>query len=105
MLIVLFLNCFLGASRPTLDHSQGDSLTSPMLITAFELFRPEGHREPRNEVESLSPAKRLLGFEPETFRFLTHYQSVYTLKVYKTESYAPTKTIRTTYIKTLKLEN
>ena len=33
-------------------------------------FRPEGHREPRNEVGSLSPAKRLLGFEPGTFQFL-----------------------------------
>ena len=33
-------------------------------------FRPEGHREPRNEVGSLSPAERLVGFEPGTFRFL-----------------------------------
>ena len=63
MLIVFFLNCFLAASRPTLDHSQGESLTNPILITAFELFRPEGHREPRNEVESVIPAKRLVGFE------------------------------------------
>ena len=32
----------------TLGHSQGDSLTKPMLITAFQLFQPEGRREPRN---------------------------------------------------------
>ena len=42
-----------------------------MLITAFELFRPKGHREPRNEVESLSPTERLVGFEPGTFRSLS----------------------------------
>ena len=40
-----------------------------MLITALLHFRPEGHREPRNEVGSLSPAKRLMEFEPENFRF------------------------------------
>ena len=28
-------NCYLAAPRPTLDHSQGDSLTIPMLITVF----------------------------------------------------------------------
>ena len=37
--------------------------------TAFVQFWPEGHREPRNEVGSLSPAERLVGFEPGTFRF------------------------------------
>ena len=42
-----------------------------MLINAFFLhFRPEGHREPRNEVGSLSLAERLVGFKPGTFRFL-----------------------------------
>ena len=41
-----------------------------MLITAYVRIRPEGHREPRNEVGSLSPAERLAGFEPGTFRFL-----------------------------------
>ena len=40
-----------------------------MLITAFLQVRPEGHREPRNEVGSLSPAEGLAGFEPVTFRF------------------------------------
>ena len=38
-----------------------------MLITAFVQIRPEGHREPRNEVGSLSPAERLVDFEPGTF--------------------------------------
>ena len=32
---VLFFNCYLAASRPTLGHSQGVSLTNSMLITAF----------------------------------------------------------------------
>ena len=30
-----FLNCYLAAPRPTLGHYRGDSLTHPMLITAF----------------------------------------------------------------------
>ena len=64
-----FFNCYLADPRPTLGHSQGDSLTNPMLIAAFYLIRLEGHREPRNEVGSLSPAERLAGFEPGTFRF------------------------------------
>ena len=75
------------APRPTLGHYRGDSLTYPMLITCVLHIRPEGHRElmlitcvlrirpegqqePRNEVGSLSPAERLVGFEPGTFRFL-----------------------------------
>ena len=41
-----------------------------MLIIAYVHNRPEGHREPRNEVGSLSPAEHLAGFEPGTFRFL-----------------------------------
>ena len=35
-----------------------------MLITAFVQFLQEGHREPRNEVGSLSQAERLVEFEP-----------------------------------------
>ena len=66
---VFFLNCYFAVPRPTLGHSQGASLTNPMLITAFVQVRPEGHREPRNEVGSLSPAERLAGFEPGTYRF------------------------------------
>ena len=64
-----FCNCYLAAPRPTSGHYRGDSLTHPMLITAFLHIRPEGHREPRSEVGSLSPAERLVGFEPGTFRF------------------------------------
>ena len=64
-----FFNCYLVAPRPTSGHYRGDSLTHPMLITAFLHIRLEGHREPRSEVGSLSPAKRLVGFEPGTFRF------------------------------------
>ena len=65
-----FFNCYLAVPRPTLGHSQGDSLTNPLLITVFVYIRPEGHREPFNEVGSLSPAECLAGFEPGTFRFL-----------------------------------
>ena len=64
-----FFNCYLAVSRPTLGHSQGDSLTKPMLITAFVQIQPEGHQEPCNEVGSLSPVKRLAGFELGTFQF------------------------------------
>ena len=32
-------------------------------------IQPEGHWQPRNKVGSLSLAKRLVGFEPETFQF------------------------------------
>ena len=67
MMIFFFFNCYLAVPRPTLGHSQGDSLTNLMLITAFVHIRPESQREPRNEVGSLSPAERLAGFEPRTF--------------------------------------
>ena len=60
-----FFNCYLADPRPTLGHSQGDSFTNPMLIAAFYLIRPEGHREPRNEVGSLGPAERLAGLNRE----------------------------------------
>ena len=65
----IFSNRYLAAPQPTLDHSQGDSLTNPMLITMFYLLQPKGHWEPHIEVGSLSPAKHLVGFEPGTFRF------------------------------------
>ena len=64
-----FFNCYLAAQRTTLGHYQGGCFTHPMLITAFLPIRPEGHREPRNEVGSLSPAEHLVGFEPGTFQF------------------------------------
>ena len=59
--------CYFSVPRPPLVHYRG--LTHPILITAFLHIQPEGHREPRNEVGSLSPVKLLLGFEPGTFRF------------------------------------
>ena len=66
---VYFINCYLAAPRPTFGHYLGGSLTHPMLITAFLLyiFDPEGHRKPCSEVGSMSPAERLVGFEPGTF--------------------------------------
>ena len=63
-------NCYLAAPRPILGHFWEDSLTHPMLMNAFFHFRPEVHREPRNEVGSLSPAERLVGFEAGAFQFL-----------------------------------
>ena len=50
----VFINCFYWL---TLGHSRGNSLTNPMLITAFVQFQLEGHPEPRGEVESLRSAK------------------------------------------------
>ena len=40
-----------------------------MLVTVFLHVRPEGHQEPHKEVEALSLAKDLVGFELETFQF------------------------------------
>ena len=65
----VFFNCHLAAPRATLGHYRGGSLTHPMLNTCVLRIRPEGHREPCNEDGSLSPAERLVGFEPGTFRF------------------------------------
>ena len=62
-------NFFLTAIWPTLGHSQWDSLTNLMLITAFAQAQPEGHRESCNEVGSLSLPECLAGFEPGTFQF------------------------------------
>ena len=74
--VPFFFKYYLAVPRPTLGHFWGDSLPNPMLITAFLLIRPEGHREPRNEVGSLSPAERVVGFEPgssdSNFNALTH---------------------------------
>ena len=64
-----FFNCYLAVRQPSLGHSQGDSLTNPMLIPAFVQGRPKGHWEPCSKVGSLSLAKHLAGFEPGTFWF------------------------------------
>ena len=69
MSILFFFICYLAVPRPTLDDFQGDSITNLMLITVLLHVRPECHREPRNEVGSLSPVKLLAGFELGTFRF------------------------------------
>ena len=47
-----------------------------MLITAFLHIRPKGNQDPCNEVGSLSPAERLVGFELGTFRFLLQHLKV-----------------------------
>ena len=60
-----------GCPTANLGHYRGDSFTHPTLITPFVKFLPEGHREPRGEVGSLSPAEHLVGFEPDTFQFLS----------------------------------
>ena len=60
-----FFMCYLAVLRPTLSHSQGDSLTNLMLITAFVEVWTEGHREPHNEVGSLCPAEHLASFDWE----------------------------------------
>lgn len=60
-----FFNCYLDAPQPTLGHCQGGSLIHPMFIIAFLPIRSEG-----NEVGSLSPAERIVGFEPGTFNRL-----------------------------------
>ena len=46
----IFFKCYLAVPQPSLGHSQGDSLTNLMLITAFVHIRLEGHREPRNHL-------------------------------------------------------
>ena len=69
LFICLFLNYDLAAPRLTLSHYWRDSLTHPMLITAFLHIRPKGNQDPCNEVGSLSPAERLVGFELGIFCF------------------------------------
>ena len=71
-LYIFFFICYLAASRPTLSHCQGDSLTNAMLITEFMILIST-QRSPRvsYEVGSQSPAMNLEEFAPGTFRFLT----------------------------------
>ena len=38
LFVNIFFNCYLAAPRPTLGHYRGDSLTHPMLITAYYIF-------------------------------------------------------------------
>ena len=64
-----FFNCYLAAPRPFGPLSRGQP-HSPDVNHCVLHFRLGGHQEPRSEVRSLSPAVRLVGFEPGTFRFL-----------------------------------
>ena len=68
---VLFFNCYLAIPQPTLGHSQGDSLTNLMLITAFCTYLTQ--RSLGASVGSLSLAECLAGFEPGTFQFLLQH--------------------------------
>ena len=78
---VLFFNCYLVVPRPTMPtmgNYQGGSLTHSMLITAFSNFWPKDRQGHRNKVESISPAKHLVGFELGTFQCLNPlHQYVY----------------------------
>ena len=49
--VTQFFYCYLAFPQSTLGHSRGDSLTNPMIITAFVQIRPKGHREPRNDFD------------------------------------------------------
>ena len=46
--IRLFFDCYLVVPQPTLSYYWGDSLTHPILTTAFLHFWPEGHQEPHS---------------------------------------------------------
>ena len=67
--IMDFLNCYLAARWPSLGHSRGGILTIPMLITAYRYLIKEGQREPCNEIGTLGPDERLVGFKPASFHF------------------------------------
>ena len=68
-IIQLFLNYHLAVPWLTLDHSQGSSLTNPMLITAFLTISTRRSYAAFSKVGSLSLTERLVGFEPGTFQF------------------------------------
>ena len=53
-----------------LDYYRRDSLTHPTLIIVFCDTRHEGQRESRKGLGFQSSGKRLVGFEPGTFRFI-----------------------------------
>ena len=64
-----YFHAFLGAIWPTLVHYREDSLThSLLLITVFLHILSYCHREPRNKVWFLSPAKRQVGFHAKSFQ-------------------------------------
>ena len=53
----------------TFGPLSGRQPQSPDINHCVLYIRPEGDREPRREVGSVSLAQRLVGFEPGTFRF------------------------------------
>ena len=75
MSFFFFFNCYLAAPRPTLGHYRGDSLTHPILITAFLHIRPEGHRENlylfSKQTFTLTANKRLHVFLEGPFSLIT----------------------------------
>ena len=56
LLLLIFFNCYLAAPQPTLDHYWADSLTHPMLITAFYIFDP---RVTKSLITRLGPLARM----------------------------------------------
>ena len=65
-----FLQLLFGCPTANFGPLSRGQTHSPDVNHCVLRLRPEGHREPCSEVESLSPAERLVGFEPGTFRFL-----------------------------------
>ena len=65
--LYFFFNCYLAAPQLTLGYYRGDNFTHLILITAFEWFWLEGHRELLSAGEYLSTAECLVGFELGTF--------------------------------------
>ena len=62
----IFLIYYLIVPGLNLGHYQEDSFTYPILITVFLQFNPKVTGSP---TKSLSLTKRLVGFEPGTFKF------------------------------------
>ena len=66
----------------------------PNVNHAFLQFRLEGHQEHRNKVRLVSPAKCLMGFEPQTFWFLlqclnTVVQIIHTIHIIRIDANDP----------------
>ena len=68
-LIRVFINSYLAAPWPTLNHFQGANLTNPKLINAFYLIWPKGHKKPRSKAVCLGPTKHLVGLNWKPFNF------------------------------------
>ena len=72
-----FLTAIWLSHRKTLGHSQGVSITYPILITVFQQFQPKGQLEYQSKVAYLIPPKCLVGLELEpsnsTCNALTHH--------------------------------